>query len=205
MKLVCALALLAACWTGAPPPEPTPTPPTPRTRSRKLVVSDTGVGPLGGTFKLSPSAVRQALPGYRLELERHDEDTVLFNIHDAVELLLYIVPYTDCRPFGIHIVSSRVDVAAHGWRVGARLPAAGAIDACECWGGDTRTCYRNGERIAVVFEHSCEDGSKDDLDTLAGATITRVVWQPEPWGTTWNMSGPTEQDCAAGESPAAPP
>lgn len=201
MKLACALALLAACWTGAPPSEPSAAPPAPKARSGKLVVTDTGVGPIGGTFKLSPSAIRQALRGYRLELERHDEDTVLFNIHDAVELLFYIVPYTDCRPFGIHVVSSRVDVAAHGWRVGVRLPNAGAITACECWGGETRTCYRTGERVAVVFDQTCEDDSKDNLETLAGATIKRVVWQPEPWGETWTMSGGTDEDCTAGESP----
>ena len=158
---------------------------------------ETGVGPLHGKFLISPSSVRDALPGYRLELEQHNERTVLFNLFDGDKLAFYIVPYHDCRPFGIHVVSDRIEVASHGWRVGRTLKSAAPLDACECWGDDTRTCYRRGEHVAVVFEQACIEDDHD-LEALVGATITRVVWQPAPWGSEWEMHD-EEFDCVRGE------
>jgi len=197
VKLAFAL-LLTGCWSGAPPAEPAPAKPPPERGRPRIVVSEAGVGPIDAQFVVSPAAVRKAFPGYRLELEQHDEYTVLFNIHDPDEMVFYIVPYHDCRPFGIHIVSDQVDVVSHGWRVGRQLGSYLPIDTCECWGDDTRTCYRKGEHVAAVFEGECLDSNKDDFTTLAGATITRVVWQPEAWGGDWTM-GSERFDCVHGE------
>lgn len=191
-------AAIAGCGGPAKPPQPPPTqapPPLPPARAIPLVpelqLSEAGVAGVNGDTRATLVELRKKLApdGYRVRPDNHGTTLVFDVLRGAgkdADQLFYVVPNDDGRLFNVHVTSTKIASALHGWKVGGSLSDLSAM-SCECWGekGDeVATCFHPGEHVAVVYERACADMHFEEArnrKTLEGATVSRLVWQPEPW------------------------
>lgn len=180
-----ALALTAGCYTSTPAP----------TISNKsdaidpsvLTMTAHGMGPIDSESKATLVALRAALIGF--EVKPVNDGALQYDIYKNGERLGYVVPdETTGLVFNIHVVSPRVRIVGHPWRVGRVFGDSRHLTHCECWGPHP-TCYAAGERIAVNFARDCDEvvvsEDRKSLRVLDGDKVQRVIWSPTPFGEAY--------------------
>ncbi len=178
------LFLLAACYRNAP--EPAITNKSTTVDSTALTVTAHSVGPIDSETKATLADLRAALLGY--EVKPENDGALQFAIYRGGEKLAYVVPDENTGlVFNVHIVSPRVRIVGHPWRVGHVFGDAAHLTNCECWGPNP-TCYAAGEHIGVNFARDCDGVSGEErkaLRALNGLTVQRVIWSPTPLGEAY--------------------
>lgn len=179
-----AVALVAACYRSTPEPAITN-----KSRTREpglLAMTAHGVGPIDSESKATLMDLRALLSGF--EVRPVNDGSLQFDIYRDGVKLAYVVPDENTGlVFNVHVVSSRVDIAGHPWRVGYVFDDAAHLTNCECWGPNP-TCYAEGEHIAVNFARDCDGVTNVDrkvLRVLDGLTVQRVIWSPTPLGEAY--------------------
>lgn len=178
---VVGLVALAACWREASPP--TGTGSHNSLAAPAFTISPAAFGPIDASTPATLAALRRAFLGYDVR-PVNDDSGLEYHVLAGNEMILYVVPDDDGAIFNVHATSAKVAVDGRDWRVGARFHGAALLTTCECW-GDTPTCWRTGEHVAVNFARSCGElprGDRKRLRALDGETITRIVWNPKPFG-----------------------
>lgn len=178
------LFLLAGCYRGAP--ESALTNKSTAVESNLLTVTAHGVGPIDSESKATLTDLRALLSGF--EVRPVNDGALQYDIYRGGERLAFVVPDENTGlVFNIHVVSSRVRVVGHPWRVGHVFGDAAHLTNCECWGPNP-TCYAAGEHIGVNFARDCDGVSGEErkaLRVLDGLTVQRVIWSPTPLGEAY--------------------
>lgn len=183
---VAPLILLAACYRSPPEQGGSTLVNNTSREPEALTMTVHGVGPIDGTTVVTLVELRRKLVGF--EVKPVNDGSLQYDIYRDGERLAYVVPDDQSGyVFNVDAVSSRVNIAGHAWRVGARFQDASRLTICECWGANP-TCYAEGEHIAVNFDREC-DGltnleDRNQLRVLDGLKIQRVIWSPTPFGET---------------------
>lgn len=188
------LAVLASCWTSAPPP-PSLSNQHVAPAAPRWEITERGLGPLGGSTTATEEALKKRLPAQRVATNDLGAGSgIVYDVFDGSERLLYVVP--DDAPgwttadetereyaatmFALFAVSGRVTVAGRRWRVGEPFDDIDGIDFCECWGGgEVTACFKKGSRIRVIFEEACEDAKQRGARAMLGKKIDRIMWKRE--------------------------
>lgn len=196
------LLACAACGAAAPAPV-TPTAPA------ELTMTATALGPITARTRANLVALRAALAGYEVQPVNVDVSklgSLEYQVFDDGEKLFAVIPNKDGGILNIHVLSSRIAVAGHPWRVGSAFTGAATLTTCECWGGKA-VCFKKREHVAVAFERDCRGVREPRMRRqLEGMTIARTVWSPSPLGS--ESSGGDEHDpedpCGESDDPCGP-
>ena len=161
--------------------------------SSTLVVTDRGIGVFTITdhTRATLTGLRALLAGFQVAPAVSPVTTgSVYNVTRGDDKVMSVVANDDGSVSVIRITSSRIgDVprARHPWRVGGTI-AAGTLERCMCAleldaTDDVATCFKIGEHVAVEVDRPCAGvlDSPDQVKTLTGTTIARLVWQPAPW------------------------
>jgi hypothetical protein len=177
MRGVYVLAL-AGCWgSSKPPAKPEPAKPL-------LAITQTGFGPVDAKTPATLTALRVAFSGFDVK-PMNDADALEYRVYRGDEMIAYVVPDDDGSIFNVHATSAKVTVEGRDWKVGAPFQGAAQLTQCECW-GESPTCWKQGEHVAVNFARECGDlagGEQRVLRVLDGVTVQRIVWSPRAFGT----------------------
>jgi hypothetical protein len=118
------------------------------------------------------------------EVRPVNDPNIEYDVFDKGERILFVVPNDDGSVFNVHATSGKVSITDHAWRVGQAFQGSTEITKCECW-GDTPTCYKTGEHVAVNFDRDCTgltDANPRALKVLDGLVVQRVIWSPTAFG-----------------------
>jgi len=175
---VAGLVVTGACWRGAAPPPPAPAHP-----AGEFAMSQAAFGPLDAHSVATLVPLRQTFAGYDVR-PVNDDDTLEYRVFSGTEMLFYVVPDDDGTVFNVHATSPKIAVTDREWRVGAPFQGAARLTTCECW-GDSPTCWKTGDHVAVNFARACGElvhGDRRVLRVLDGVAVQRLIWSPKPFG-----------------------
>jgi hypothetical protein len=182
------VVLVAGCYRGTSQPALTNQSTT--IDSTLMTVTAHGVGPIDSETKATLMDLRTLLVGY--EVKPENDGALQFDIYRGGDKLAFVVPDENTGlVFNIHVISPRVRVVGHPWRVGHVFGDAAHLTNCECWGPNP-TCYAAGEHIGVNFARDCDGLTGEDrkaLRVLDGLTVQRVIWSPTPLGEAYGEEG----------------
>jgi hypothetical protein len=177
-----------------------------------LTMTDTAVGPITVRTRANLVALRAALAGYEVQPVNVDVSklgSLEYQVFDHGEKLFAVIPDEDGGILNVHVLSSKVMVAGHPWRVGEAFTGAAMLTTCECWGGKA-VCFKKRAHVAVAFERDCR-GIRDPRmrRQLEGQTIGRTVWSPTPFGVSEDgqgddADGGDDDPCGGYDDPCGP-
>lgn len=201
----CVIALGLSCG-GAPLVQPAPIAPA---SPSGLEITDTALGPITAKTPANLIALRAALSGY--EVQPVNDNGLEFHVYKDGEKLFYVIPTDTGAVFNVHVVSPKITVANHSWKVGTPLKNAIELTMCDCWGGKP-VCFKKGDHIAVAFDRGCGGLSEArNRRVLEGVTIQRTVWNPKPFGVDsdagyggHDYGSTNDNDPCAGGDPCGP-
>ncbi len=161
----------------------------------ELVLSETGIGPIGAGTRATVGDIKTLLPGHQVAAVEGDLVTV-FSVSRGGERLFDVVPSSvDGSVYSIDVYSPLIR-SDRGWAVGGELGDATQLAGCECRAN--LTCFMKGSRIGVTFFIDCNStlsagapaereklrkftsGDRAAIATLSGQRIRVLVWQPTP-------------------------
>ena len=166
-------ALLFGCTRPAASPAPVVEAPL-------ITVREDAFGPITAKTPATLGVLRGVLAGY--DVAAVNADSLEYRVSKAGARLFDIVPDDAGAILNIHVLTPRIAIAGHAWRVGAPLPDAVAITTCECW-GDQTVCFKDGEHVAVGLAKICREGTLGTATArkaLAGVAIRATIWSARP-------------------------
>jgi hypothetical protein len=167
--------LAVACGgTQAPPPL------QPVKPADGITATSTTLGPITSKTLANLAALRAALAGY--DVHPVNDNGLEFDVYKNGEKLFYVIPDDSGGVFNAHLVSARIAIEGHPWKVGSPFTNAGALTQCDCWGKQP-VCFTKGEHVAVAFSRACGNlGDAHARRVLEGVPIQRVIWVPRAFG-----------------------
>ena len=180
MNRIAWLVVLFACSDKKSEPAAAPIEPL------GLVLTESGLGPIGASTSAKAEALRPLLPNdlevraeYAPGLEPDkregfgpgEVDIVPdAHIYAGKELVAIVIPDVEGKVMAIRVISPRV-VSERGWRTGKTLSDTKFIAGCQCI-GDGLLCSPKGSRMGVILDEDCSskymDGSDGDLERYRG-------------------------------------
>jgi len=155
-------------------------------------MSDTALGPLTAKSPANLVALRELLIGYEVRpvnVGGAELASLEYQVFEDGEKVFAVIPDEDGAILNVHVVSPKVTVAAHPWKVGEPFTNAAALTACDCWGGKA-VCFKKGEHVAVAFDRQCRGlGEPRGRRGLEGLEVHRTIWNPKPFGSEDDQYG----------------
>jgi hypothetical protein len=190
----------------------------------RIMVRETGVGPIDENTFATVEAIGRLLPGYDVQ---EDATNSLgppgVRVSADGELQLIVVADDHRKAMLVLATSPRV-IAESGWRVGDKLTDVSRLAGCDCL-GDGMTCHERGSRIWIVLDR-CQfleqdavaaghydfkaarrlaAGDPAELAKWKGHAIRALRWAPHPPGAHDNSDPPPPPGNDDDPPPPPPP
>ena len=137
-------------------------------------MSESGFGPLAHA-QATLVELRKAFAGY--EVVPLNSDGLEYRVSLAGTKLFDVIPDEAGHVLNVHVVTPKVEIQGHPWRVGEPFTNVEQVTTCECW-GDQTVCFKDGEHVAVALAKICREGAP--RQSLAGVTIRTAIWSAHP-------------------------